>query len=68
VFQRSKIPAVEQTPKAIKCPQCGSLMRLALAPGGRGPRSLRCEQCDRLDPLKADEVIGWLKGELRPPK
>ena len=68
MFQRSKIPAVEQTPKAIRCPQCGSLMRLALAPGGRGPRSLRCEQCDRLDPLKADEVIGWLKGELRPPK
>jgi hypothetical protein len=68
VFQRSKIPTVEQTPKAIKCPQCGSLMRLALAPGGRGPRSLRCEQCDRLDPLKTDEVIGWLKGELRPPK
>jgi hypothetical protein len=49
---------MEQTPKAIRCPQCGSLMRLAL----------RCEQCDRLDPLKADEVIGWLKGELRPPK
>jgi phage FluMu protein Com len=59
---------MEQTPKAIKCPQCGSLVRLALAPGDRGPRSLRCEQCDRLDPLKADEVIGWLKGELRPPK
>jgi hypothetical protein len=68
VFQCSKILAVEQTPKAIRCPQCGSLMRLALAPGGRGPRSLRCEQCDRFDPLKADDVIGWLKGELRPPK
>jgi len=52
----------------MRCPQCGSLMRLALAPGDRGPRSLRCEKCDRPDPLKADEVSGWLKGELRPPK
>jgi hypothetical protein len=43
-------------------------MRLALSPGDRGLRSLRCEQCDRLDPLKADDVIGWLEGELRPPK
>jgi hypothetical protein len=59
---------MEQTPKAIRCPQCGSLMRLALSPGDRGPRWLQCEQCDRLDPLKADDVIGWLKGELRPPK
>jgi hypothetical protein len=43
-------------------------MSLKLAPGGKGPRSLRCEQCEALDPLKADEVAGWLKGELRPPK
>jgi len=58
---------MEQTHEAIRCPQCGSLMRLALAPGGKGPRSLRCEQCDRPDPLKAGEVVGWFKGELRPP-
>jgi hypothetical protein len=42
-------------------------MSLALAPGGKGPRSLRCEQCDRPDPLKADDVAGWFKGELQPP-
>jgi len=59
---------MEQTPKAIRCAKCGSLMRLALAPGGKGPRTLRCEQCDRPDPLKAGEVEGWLKGELQPPK
>jgi hypothetical protein len=52
---------MEQTPKAIKCLQCGSLMRLALAPGGKGPRSLRCEQCDRPDPLGTSEAMGWLK-------
>jgi DNA-directed RNA polymerase subunit M/transcription elongation factor TFIIS len=59
---------MEQTAKAIRCPQCGSLMRLALAPGGKGPRSLQCRQCEQLDPFKAAEVSGWLKGELRPPK
>jgi predicted RNA-binding Zn-ribbon protein involved in translation (DUF1610 family) len=64
-FQNSRM---EQTHKAIRCPQCGSLMSLRLAPGDKGPRSLRCEQCEGLDPLKADKVVGWLKGELRPPK
>jgi hypothetical protein len=59
---------MEQTHKAIRCPQCGSLMSLKLAPGGKGPRSLRCEQWERPDPLKAGEVVGWLKGELQPPK
>jgi hypothetical protein len=59
---------MERTPEAIRCPQCGSLMRLALAPGGKGARSLRCLQCEGLDPLKASEVAGWLKGELQPPK
>jgi len=43
-------------------------MRLALAPGGNGLRSLRCLQCEGLDPLKTSEVTGWLKGELQPPK
>jgi hypothetical protein len=58
---------MEQAHKAVKCPQCGSLMTLA---SGRGKelRLLRCEQCKGLDPLKAREVIGWLKGELQPPK
>ena len=59
---------MERTPKAVRCPQCGSLMRLALAPGDKGSRSLQCWQCERLDPLRANEVSGWLKDELRPPK
>jgi phage FluMu protein Com len=54
--------------KAVRCPQCGSLMSFALAPGGHGPRSLRCLKCERLDPLVDSEVEGWLKGELQPPK
>jgi hypothetical protein len=59
---------MERTPEAIRCPHCGSLMSLALAPAGKRPRSLRCLQCEGLDPLKAGEVAGWLKGELQPPK
>jgi hypothetical protein len=41
---------------------------LALPPGGKGPRTFQCLDCDRPDPLKTDEVIGWLNGELQPPK
>jgi hypothetical protein len=67
-FLKLEFHPMEQTPKAIRCQQCGSLMRLALAPGGKGPRSLRCEQCDRPDPLGTSEAMGWLKGELQPPK
>jgi len=29
---------------------------------------LQCLECDRPDPIKTDKVIGWLKGELQPPK
>jgi hypothetical protein len=41
---------------------------LALPSGGERPRILRCSNCDQPDPLKADKVMGWLKGELQPPK
>ena len=43
-------------------------MILALPPGGKGPRTFQCLECDGQDPLKTDEIIGWLKGELQPPK
>jgi hypothetical protein len=50
------------------CPHCGSLMVLARPPGGKGPRSLHCFECDRPDPLKTDTASGWLHGELKPPQ
>jgi hypothetical protein len=50
------------------CPGCGAFLILALPPGGKGPRVFQCLECDRPDPIKTDEVIGWLKGELQPPK
>jgi hypothetical protein len=41
---------------------------LALPPGGKGPRTLRCMDCEQPDPLKTDRAKGWLKSELQPPK
>jgi hypothetical protein len=41
---------------------------LALPPGGEGQRRFQCFECDGLDPLKTDKVLGWLKSELQPPK
>jgi hypothetical protein len=29
---------------------------------------LQCFECDRPDPIKIDKVMGWLRGELQPPK
>jgi hypothetical protein len=49
------------------CPGCGAFLILALPPGGNGPRTFQCLDCDRPDPLKTDQVTGWLKGELQPP-
>jgi hypothetical protein len=50
------------------CPHCGDFLILALPPGGKGRRTLQCFECDGLDPLKTDKVMGWFKGELQPPK
>jgi predicted RNA-binding Zn-ribbon protein involved in translation (DUF1610 family) len=68
LFSRFQNVCMEQIAKAIRCPKCGSLMRVRLAPAGKVPRSLRCEECERPDPLTTGEFIGWFKGELRPPK
>jgi hypothetical protein len=49
------------------CPKCQSPMTLALPHGGKGRRALRCLECDGPDPLKSDNIAGWLKGELGSP-
>jgi tRNA(Ile2) C34 agmatinyltransferase TiaS len=49
------------------CPDCGKSMMLALPPGGKGKRLYQCFECDRPDPLKTNQVYGWMKGSLRPP-
>ncbi len=33
-----------------------------------GPRMFQCFECDQPDPIKTDKAMGWLKGELQPPK
>jgi hypothetical protein len=50
------------------CPHCGSAMVLVLQPGGKGPRTLKCLDCERFDPLRAGTATGWFRGELQPPK
>jgi len=50
------------------CPICGAPLVLALPPDGKGQRTFQCVDCNRPDPLKTDRVMGWLKGELQPPK
>src|SRR5437762_5698214 len=42
------------------CPHCGAFLILALPPGGEGQRRFQCFECDGLDPLKTDKVLGWL--------
>jgi hypothetical protein len=34
------------------CPGCGAFLILALPPGGKGPRTFQCLDCERPDPLK----------------
>jgi hypothetical protein len=62
-----KIIAMGQAERPT-CPNCGAHLILALPPGGTGPRTFQCFDCDGPDPLKTDKAMGWLKGELQPPK
>ena len=54
--------------KRPTCPHCGEFLILALPPGGKGPRTFQCLDCDGPDPLKNEKATGWFKGELQPPK
>jgi hypothetical protein len=59
------------------CPACTHRMALArISPGERGfeIRSFECSTCGliekisvEVDPMKTD-AVGWLAGELRPPR
>ena len=68
---------LSSNPERPMCPTCKHRMGLArISPGERGfeLRSFECSTCHRLekisiavDPLKTD-ALGWLAGELRPPR
>jgi hypothetical protein len=51
-----------------RCEHCGGLMVLVMPPDGKGPGTLRCLECDQIDPLQLPTITAWLVGELRPPK
>jgi hypothetical protein len=46
------------------CPKCGGVLELALPSGGKDQRFSQYFNCDRPDPLKSDQMKGWLKCEL----
>jgi hypothetical protein len=54
--------------KRPTCPDCGADLILVLPRGGDSPGTFQCFACGRPDPLRTEKVIGWTKGELRPPK
>jgi hypothetical protein len=51
-----------------RCKRCGAVMVLELTLERKGPGVLRCVKCDEIDPLKLPTNMGWIAGELRPPK
>jgi hypothetical protein len=54
--------------KRPTCAECGEYLVLVLPPGGKGPRTFQCLDCEGPDPLKSNLAKGWLKSELQPPK
>jgi hypothetical protein len=61
------------------CPKCKTTARLALitlSSSGFDIRTFKCPVCRHVyqrveelidDPMKSQEISGWLRGELRPP-
>ena len=43
-------------------------MQLLVPPGAQGQRDYKCFDCDRVDPLKSDQVDRWIKSPLKPPE
>jgi hypothetical protein len=54
--------------KRSTCADCGAYLPLTLPPGGKRQRAFQCLDCERPDPFKSEQAIGWLKSELQPPK
>jgi hypothetical protein len=51
-----------------RCERCGGVMLQVMPVDGKGPPTLRCLECDQIDPLHLPWTTAWLVGELRPPK
>lgn len=48
------------------CPTCGKPVKLMLPPGGKGPRTYQCMDCDQPDPLTSAKVKRLLEA-VKPP-
>jgi hypothetical protein len=52
-----------------RCRHCGKPMVQATAPVDKhDSRDLNCVDCDEIDPSELRANIGWIEGELRPPR
>ena len=50
-----------------RCPTCGKPM-LVVSVYGELPATLKCLDCDRIDPLQSPQIEGWTKSDsLKPP-
>ena len=52
-----------ETNGLVKCPRCGKRLKHLLSKALPN-REYQCLDCDGTDPLKTEEVQGWLKSEL----
>src|SRR3977135_734139 len=50
-----------------RCAHCGGLMVLVVPVDGKCPGTIRCLECDRVDPLQLPWTAAWLARERRPP-
>jgi hypothetical protein len=46
------------------CEKCAKPLAFALQPGGKGPRSWQCFDCEGPDPITSPNITGWVKGLL----
>ena len=50
------------------CPKCGRPMLVLAGPEGRPLPEPKCLSCDKIDPLKSEQMQAWSNSEaLRPP-
>ena len=48
------------------CPRCGKRLKFVLSKVVSG-QTYKCLECDEIDPLKCQDVKGWLNSELARP-
>lgn len=55
-------------PSSARCESCGALKVMVRPTSDAGPRMMRCQCCDEIDPLQLPQIGRWIDSELKPPK